>query len=116
MLSPVAGLTEVDGALRKLFPSWNSDPVEDGELTAFTYYGYCPAASEKVRGEYQVVSMLTGHFWEVEHSAMYKPAPTLKGVTRSLEMQQRYKEVLKALKAFEQEFEASVRLSRENAL
>ncbi len=45
---------------------------------------------------------------------MYKPAPTRKGVTRSLEMHQRYKEVLKALKAFEHEFEASVRLSREN--
>jgi len=58
--------------------------------------------------------MLTGLFWEVEHSAMYKPASSLKGVTRSIGMNQRYKEVLKALKAFEHEFEASVRLSREN--
>jgi hypothetical protein len=59
--------------------------------------------------------MLTGLFWEVEHSAMYKPTPKLKGVTRLDEMQQRYREVLRALKAFEQEFETSVRLSRENA-
>jgi ppGpp synthetase/RelA/SpoT-type nucleotidyltranferase len=115
LVFPRSRLTEVDEALRnrKPFTSWNSDPVEDdGELTALTYYGYSKA-SEKVKGEYQIVSMLTGLFWEVEHSAMYKPAPTLKGVTRSLEMQQRYKEVLKALKAFEQEFEASVRLSQE---
>ena len=61
---PRSRLTELDGALRKLFPTWNSDPVEDdGELTAFTYYGYC-TASEKVKGEYQIVSMLTGLFWE----------------------------------------------------
>lgn len=113
---PRSRLTEVDGMLRKLFASWIPDPIEDeGELTAFTYHGFC-AASATVRGEYQVVSMLTGLFWEVEHSAMYKPAPTLKGVTRSLEMQHRYKEVLSVLNAFEQEFETSVRRSREGAL
>ena len=78
-------------------------------MTASTYYGFCSEASQKVKGEYQIVPMLTGLFWEVEHSAMYKPASSLKGVTRSPEMQQRYREVLNALKAFEEEFEASVR-------
>jgi len=46
---------------------------------------------------------------------MYKPSPALKGVTRLSEMQQRYRDVLRALKAFEEEFEASVRRSREGS-
>src|SRR5664280_3024387 len=53
----------------------------------------------------QIVSMLTGLFWEVEHSAIYKPTPSLKGIARSLEMQQRTRDVLRALRSFEEEFE-----------
>ena len=53
--------------------------------------------------------MLIGLFWQIEHSTIYKPSPQLKGVVRSLEMQQRTSEVLKALKAFEDEFERLVR-------
>ena len=41
--------------------------------------------------------MLTALFWEVEHSVIYKPSPRLKGVARSLEMQGRNRDVLKAL-------------------
>ena len=69
---PRSRLAEVNRLLRKEFHTWTSDPVEDeGEVQAFKYYGYSQA-SDKVKGEYQVVSMLTGLFWEVEHSAIYK--------------------------------------------
>jgi ppGpp synthetase/RelA/SpoT-type nucleotidyltranferase len=113
MAFPRSRLGEIENALRMSFPNWTADPVEEhGELTAFTYYGHCQGASDRVKGEYQIVSMLTGLFWEVEHSAMYKPSPDLKGVARSLAMQERYKDVLGALKAFEEEFEASVRISQ----
>jgi hypothetical protein len=99
----------VDRVLRELFRSWTFDPVreEDGELLALKYHGYSDA-SERIRGEYQIVSMLTGLFWEVEHSAIYKPAPRLKGIARSLAMQQLSKEVVDALRAFEDEFEALI--------
>lgn len=53
--------------------------------------------------------MLTGLFWEVEHSAIYKPSPQLKGVARSLAIRERRQEVYKALRAFEEEFEKRVR-------
>jgi len=57
------------------FPEWSPDPVpsddEDGEP-----HGYCQA-SERIKGEIQIVSMLIGLFWEVEHSAIYKPASEL---------------------------------------
>jgi hypothetical protein len=76
---PRRRVTEVDQELRKRFESWQSDPVpglEEGDPPrAFKYYGYCKEASTKVRGEYQVASMLIGVFMEVEHPAIYKPAP-----------------------------------------
>jgi len=103
-------LAEIDRLLRKEFPSWTADPVEDdGEVQAFKYYGYCPQASDQVRGEYQVVSMLTGLFWEVEHSAIYKPDARLTGIADHRGMRERTKDVARALKAFEEQFEALAR-------
>ena len=58
-----------------------------------------------MRGEFQIVSMLVGLFWDVEHSTLYKPTPELRGVARSLAMRQRNQEVLRSLEAFEEEFE-----------
>jgi hypothetical protein len=106
----------VDRALREVFGSWTADPVKtEGQVLALKYHGYCDA-SERIRGEYQIVSMLTGLFWEVEHSAIYKPAPRLKGIAQSFAMQQRTKEVLEALKAFEDEFESRLHLKRRRRL
>jgi ppGpp synthetase/RelA/SpoT-type nucleotidyltranferase len=102
-------LTEVDRLLRENFRTWTPDPVEDdGEVQAFKYCGYCQA-SDKVRGEYQVVSMLTGLFWEVEHSAIYKPDARLSGIADHRGMRERTRDVAKALKAFEEQFEALAR-------
>jgi ppGpp synthetase/RelA/SpoT-type nucleotidyltranferase len=112
LVFPQRRIIEADRALRQIFPSWTSHPVEsEGQLLALKYHGYSDA-SQRIRGEYQIVSMLTGLFWQVEHSAIYKPAPGLKGVALSLTMQQRTKEVLDALKAFEDEFEALIHLGR----
>lgn len=112
LVFPRSRWIEADGALRQRFPSWVPDPVpaddESGEPLAFKYHGYC-SASTLLRGELQIVPMLIGMFWQVEHSAIYKPSPQLKGVVQSLEMQQRTKAVIQALKAFEEEFEGLVR-------
>jgi ppGpp synthetase/RelA/SpoT-type nucleotidyltranferase len=110
---PRSRLIEIDKELRKKFKDWKADPVPGFENIddplAFKYYGYCEEASRKIRGELQIVSMLTGLFWEVEHAAIYKPTPRLRGVARSLEMQERNKEVFAALRAFEEEFEKQIR-------
>ena len=107
-------LTEVDQLLVKQFPEWLPDPVlsddEDGELLAFKYHGYCQA-SERIKGEIQIVSMLIGRFWEVEHSAIYKPTSELRGVARSLEMRERILDVYQALQAFEETLETLSRSS-----
>jgi hypothetical protein len=49
--------------------------------------------------------MLTGLFGEVEHAAIYKPAPGFRPVVQSLRMRERSAAVLDALRAFEAEFE-----------
>ena len=77
----------------------------------YKYYGH-RRASGRVWGEFQVVPMLSALFWEVEHAAIYKPSPKLKGVARSLEMQERTTDVLKAFRAFEDEFENLIRRDR----
>jgi ppGpp synthetase/RelA/SpoT-type nucleotidyltranferase len=110
---PRKRLAEIDRQLCKRFPDWTADPVAgaddvDDEPLAFKYHGFCEA-STNVRGEFQIVSMLIGFFWQVEHSAIYKPTPQLKGVVRSLEMRERTQEVYKALRTFEEEFERQIR-------
>ena len=111
LVFPRRRIPEVDLALREIFSSWTADPIEtEGEVLALKYHSYSDAR-QHIRGEYQIVSMLTGLFREVEHSAIYKPAPRLKGFTQHVAMQQRTKEVLEALKAFEDEFESLLHLS-----
>jgi hypothetical protein len=106
---PRRRLTEIDRKLRKVFPTWAADPVEDdGDVQALKYYGKC-RKSDKVKGEYQVVSMLTGLFGEVEHSAIYKPDARRSGTAGHFGMQQRTRDVTKALRAFEEQFEELAR-------
>ena len=92
-----------------MFPDWSADQVEDErEVHALKYFGYCQA-SERIKGEYQIVSMLTGLFWEVEHAAIYKPDPRLTGIAMHRGMRDRTRAVTKALRAFEDQFEVLAR-------
>ena len=105
LVFPRRRIGEVDVALRRIF-HWEADPIhEDGEVLAFKYRGYSKA-SRKIKGEYQILSILTGLFWEVEHSAMYKPDARLRGVAKHHGMVARRTEVRQALKAFEDQFES----------
>ena len=81
---------------------------------ALKYHGYCGAHCQ-VRAEVQLMSMLVGMFWEVEHAALYKPGEHLRGIERSLEMQARYADVICALNSFETELEARTRAAPPNA-
>ena len=106
---PSGRLAEVDDEIGKRFESWEADPISLGEAelpSVPRYSGYCRDASRSVRGEIQIVPMLIGLFWEVEHSAIYKPSPELKGVATDPEMRRCASEVYKALRAFERQFEA----------
>jgi hypothetical protein len=107
LVFPRSRLIEVDNALRGLFTDWIPDPVrDDGDaVLAETYHGYCGKVSSKVQGEYQIVPMLIGLFWDVEHSAMYK----FRDVSNSKEMKTHRADVERALSRFEEGIENFVR-------
>jgi ppGpp synthetase/RelA/SpoT-type nucleotidyltranferase len=115
LVFPRDRLIEADQTLRSSdsFKNWASNPVMDanGDILAPKYYGYCDDASRKIRGEYQIVPMLIGYFWEVEHSAMYKPSQSLTGIVKSKEMQKLRSDVEKSLLRFEDEFERFVKMN-----
>jgi hypothetical protein len=112
LVFPRTRIRKIDLALRNHFSSWKADPVpgitEGDEPLAFKYSGYCKGTN-KIAAEYQVVSMLIGLFWEVEHSAIYKPTPQLKGLASNLDIRERKQAIYSAFLAFEQEFEEKIR-------
>lgn len=99
LVFPNSRSVEVDHILFDHFRGWTYKPVKDdnGSVLAPKYYGYCDEVSHKVQGEYQVVPMLIGLFWEVEHSAMYK----FRELANSKEMQKNRAQVELALSAFD---------------
>jgi hypothetical protein len=109
---PRSRLSEIDSIWRQVYPQWDPDGFREGGLElGFKYCGFCKEASALVKGEYQIVSVLTGLFWDVEHSVMYKPDQRLGFVCDHIGMNQRTGEVLQALRGFEEEFEAALRSS-----
>lgn len=108
LIFPRGLIQRVDTSIKKDFGSWTADHVpgykEGDDDQALKYYGFCPQ-EDTVYGEIQIVPMLTGLFWEVEHEAIYKPKPEYRGVADSLQMRERSQEILDAFKAFEKEFE-----------
>jgi hypothetical protein len=67
-----------------------------------------PKRRSHVCAELQVIAMLIGLFWEVEHGVLYKPAPAVLIDERRRRMEQRNLNVIEALHAFEEQFEEIV--------
>ncbi len=108
LVFPRALVDRVDKCLRNHFCLWTADHVpgydEGDENQALKYFGFC-LQEDHIYGEIQIIPMLTGLFWQVEHEAIYKPKPEFKSISNSLEMKERTQGVLNALKAFEETFE-----------
>jgi len=112
MAFPERRVDDARNALRETLSAWRADPVSSGDgystPLALKYFGrWSPDAL--ITAEVQIVGLLIGLFWEVEHSAIYKPNPNLHGVVRSNSVIQRRDEVLIALQAFERAFEEAIR-------
>ena len=111
MAFPERRVNDADKTLHVTLSSWTADPVsaansQDAPL-ALKYFGrWSPGA--RITAEIQIVGLLIGLFWEVEHSAIYKPNPNLRGVARSSTVIQRRDEVLGALQKFEAAFEEAI--------
>lgn len=106
---PKRRVIEIDEALRERFRSWTADPVPPiagtTNLLALKYHGLCSPHC-RVQAEIQLISMLIGLFWEVEHGALYKPGERLRQAEVSARMQRHYADVIRALNSFEQEFDS----------
>jgi ppGpp synthetase/RelA/SpoT-type nucleotidyltranferase len=105
---PKRRVIEIDEVLRSRFGHWAPDPVPPVPGTAnslaLKYHGFCQCSG--VCAEIQLLSLLTGLFWEIEHAALYKPSERLRELQISERMQTHYAEVIRTLSSFEQEFEA----------
>jgi hypothetical protein len=112
MAFPERRVADAHEALRETLSGWKADPVPSGDTEsiplALKYFGkWSPDAY--ITAEVQIVGLLIGLFWEVEHSAIYKPNPNLHGVVRSNSVIQRRDEVLGALQAFEAAFDEAIK-------
>ncbi len=110
---PRSRWTEVNNIFRdrEPFKTWSSDPIlADGskEPLVFKYHGHCSRSSE-ITAELQIAPMLIGLFWEVEHSAIYKPLPRLRAALSEPTIKKGTGDVYAALKNFEDEFERLIR-------
>jgi ppGpp synthetase/RelA/SpoT-type nucleotidyltranferase len=116
---PKQRVAQCDELVRARFAEWIADPVSGGrsssEILALKYHGLCSPHSA-VRSEIQVLSLLIGLFWEVEHGALYKPSPRLVAEVKHEVLQARNDDVIDALLAFEHAFEAvSAPMKRETS-
>lgn len=104
---PQRRLEEARIALSSRLRGWVADHVSaasaEADAIALKYSGRWKP-DDPVRSEIQLVSLLVGLFWEVEHAAIYKPSPNLRGITKSIEMKRKVAAVETALRDFELEF------------
>jgi hypothetical protein len=107
LVFPRGRIKQADLILRGAFTSFEPDHIhENEELLALKYRGF---SSRKIKGEYQIMPILNGRFWDVEHSAMYKPDARLRGVGDHPALVERRAEVHQAIRTFEEQFERLIK-------
>ena len=108
LVFPRSRLEDVRTIVRTKFADWIPDPVKTGSpprFRAWKYHGFC-STSSRVRAEVQVVPMLTGLFWQIEHDALYKPRdPVLRGAAEKPIIRARTERVYDAFDELEEVLE-----------
>lgn len=99
---------EIRKLLKKRFGAWNYDPIKYADNEEIEKF-YGKIDGYNLYAEYQIVPMLIGAFWDVEHSLYYKPHPMYKGVKKCEFVKDVYGEVIKALHEFEKKIENAVK-------
>jgi len=104
---PTSVMKSVNVILSDTFKDWSTDHDMHGGMQIYKYYN--EIGDLKIPCEIQIVSMLTGKFWDVEHAALYKPNPAYKGaIEGSFTMDRLYKDVMNKLAEFEKAFEETL--------
>ena len=100
LVFPKQNIPQLEKLIVAKLPNWEADPIKIATEAFPKYSGFLDERSG-VCAEYQIVPMLVGLFWEVEHDAIYKPSPDLKGLAPVMEPTTR--KVYDALHDFEEE-------------
>lgn len=83
LVFPEGLISTVNKIITENFSSLKSDPIlkkgNPKDIIALKYHGFINE-DDKFQSEIQIVSMLIGLFWEVEHFTLYKQDPSFKGV------------------------------------
>ncbi len=104
---PDAICSDIDKILKKKFNTWKKDHIlnmSNDDVLAYKYYGFMKK-KDSIYSEYQIVPMLIGLFWVVEHSTTYKPKPEYRGIAKAPEMEIVKNKVYLALKDYGDKFE-----------
>jgi ppGpp synthetase/RelA/SpoT-type nucleotidyltranferase len=104
LVFPASLIDSVNEVILSKFNEWTSDHIKQENPKILKYDGIVND-NHTFRCEIQIVPMLIGKFWEVEHSAFYKPSPSLKGIMKHSKIQRLYDEVIEKLYEFEIAFE-----------
>ena len=116
LVFPKSRLEEVHEIVRSRYSDWTPDPVKTGKppkQRAWKYHGYCSTSSD-IQAEIQIVPMLTGLFWQIEHDAFYKPRdPILRGAVNKPSVRKRAELVYKAFEELEEILEKELQRSAE---
>jgi Region found in RelA / SpoT proteins len=116
LVFPKSRLEDVHTIIRAKYVEWISDPVNTGtppRLRAWKYHGFC-STSSRVRAELQVLPMLTGLFWHIEHDAFYKPRdPLLRGAANKPVIRERIERVYNAFDGLEEVLEREIQRNAE---
>ena len=111
LVFPNSLIEPVYKTVKSKFTHWTDDPVpglnDEDEPIAPKFYGHSKI-SDDIYGEIQIVPMLIGLFWGVEHKALYKPKPEYKSIKKDLEMKELKYNVIGSLNAFQEKFDEIV--------
>jgi len=116
LVFPESLISTVNKIVTEKFSSLKSDPVlkkgNPEDIIALKYHGYINE-HDKFQSEIQIVSMLIGLFWEVEHFTLYKQDPSFKGVI-SEDLKNQNDKILDALEEYSILFESTLRENLNN--
>jgi hypothetical protein len=108
MTFPGRRFRDAHRVIRRRIADWTADPIpaidRPGPPLGRKYYGRWNP-NDSIRSEVQVVPLLISLFWEVEHSAIYKPTTGTREIAVSFPMRGHTAAVVSALQHFEAEFD-----------
>lgn len=89
------------------FADWQEDvDPKHSEISFYKFHGLLPHPEyNDIKCEIQIVPMLIGKFWDVEHFMLYKPKPADKNASEHAQMAHIKEDIYGKFKEFEECFE-----------